>query len=210
MKKKRNNPLSKRYKERTGIELPRGFAFTSTRIYKIWFHMCSRCRNPKEKNYYGKNITVCDEWKNDFLNFYLWSMDNGYTDELTIDRIDSNGNYEPSNCRWATYKQQNNNNCVNRKITYNGETHTIGEWGDITGMGRNLLYERIVTNGFPIEKALTAPVEKHRTKLTQTEVIEIRQKYNSGTTCQELSKEYKIDESSIQRAVKYKTYKNVE
>lgn len=72
-----------------------------------------------------------------------------------------------------------------------------------------IMAQIIVTNGFPIEKALTAPVEKHRAKLTQTEVVEIRQKYNSGTTCQELSKEYKIDESSIQRVVKYKTYKNV-
>lgn len=209
MKKKRNNPLSKRYKERTGIELPRGFAFTSTRIYKIWFHMCSRCRNPKEKNYYGKGIIVCDEWKNDFINFYLWSMDNGYTDELTIDRINSNGNYEPLNCRWATYKQQNNNNCMNRSVTYNGETHTIGEWGELTGIGRDLLYQRIFTWGWPLEKALNQPIEIHRSDLTREEVLGIREKYNNGSSCKELSQEYRIDESSVLRVVKYKTYKNV-
>ena len=201
--------LSKKYEERTGLKLPKDFAFSSTRIYKIWRHMCGRCKNKNERYYYGKGISVCDEWKNDFISFYLWAMDNGYSDELTIDRINSNGNYEPSNCRWATYKQQNNNNCLNRIVTFKGETHTIGEWGDITGIGRDLLYERIVTRKVPIEKALTEPKETHRANLTQAEVVEIRQKYNSGTTCQELSKEYKIDESSIQRVVKYKTYKNV-
>lgn len=201
--------LSKRYEERTGIKLPSDFAFTSTRIYKIWVNMCGRCRNPKEKNYYGKGITVCDEWKNDFINFYIWSMEHGYTDELTIDRIDSSGNYEPSNCRWATYKQQNNNNCMNRSITYNGETHTIGEWGDITGIGRNLLYQRIITRKVPIDKAMNNSVELHRDNLSDDEVREIRAKYSNGTTSEELSTQYNIDVSSIRRVVTYKTYKNV-
>lgn len=201
--------LSKRYEERTGKKLPKDFAFSSTRIYKIWFHMCGRCRNPKEKNYYGKNITVCDEWKNDFLNFYLWSMDNGYTDELTIDRIDSNRNYEPSNCRWATYKQQANNTSSAITVTYNGEKHTIGEWGDITGIGRALLYQRIVTWGWPLERAFNQPRKKHRTNLTREEVLGMREKYNKGSSCKELSQEYRIDESSVLRVVKYKTYKNV-
>lgn len=209
MGQKRNNPLSKRYKEKTGLELPKGFAFTRTRIYKIWVHMCSRCKNPKEKNYYGKGISVCDEWKNDFINFYIWSINNGYEDKLTIDRINSEGNYEPSNCRWVTYKQQNNNNCMNRKITYNGETHTIGEWGDITGIGRNLLYQRIITRKVPIDKAMKNSVELHRDNLSDDEVREIRTKYSNGTTSEELSTQYNIDVSSIRRVVTYKTYKNV-
>lgn len=86
-----------------------------TRLYRIWVEMVHRCYLKSDTNYkkYGaRGITVCDEWRNDFKSFYDWSMSNGYTDELTIDRIDSDGNYEPTNCRWATYKQQN----LNRKF----------------------------------------------------------------------------------------------
>lgn len=149
--------LNKRYEKITGKKLPKDFSFRKSRIYGIWTDMIHRCTNPKEKNYYGKGITVCEEWRSDFFNFYFWAIENGYTDKLTIDRIDSNRNYEPSNCRWATYKQQNNNNCMNRKVTYNGTTYTIGEWSEITGISRNLLYQRIVTNKWTIEKALTTP-----------------------------------------------------
>lgn len=106
-----------------------------TRIYKIWKDMRRRCSNPKRecyKRYGGRGIRVCDEW-HDFINFYEWSMANGYCDNLTIDRINNDGNYEPSNCRWtnqsiqAINRMQKESNSGERGIykeTYKGKRGT--------------------------------------------------------------------------------------
>ena len=119
-----------------------GFAGKS-RIYKIWLHMKGRCLNKTDNNYYrygGRGISICKEWKDDFINFYNWAITNGYSSELTIDRINNDGNYEPQNCRWTDIKTQANNRRSNRKITINGETHNVSEWAEILNKTRGYVY----------------------------------------------------------------------
>lgn len=138
---------------------------SNTRIYNIWHTMIQRCYYPKHKsyNYYGgRGITVCNEWLHNFQAFYDWAMANGYDDSLTIDRINVNGNYEPSNCRWATLKEQANNTRNNHYITYKGTTRTIAQWADKLGISKDTLYARF-KNGWTVEKALTTP-QKRRCK----------------------------------------------
>ncbi|MBQ6906195.1 MAG: hypothetical protein IJN75_04165 [Clostridia bacterium] len=133
--------------------------FRYTRLFSIWCGMKQRCYNPKYHNYPrygGRGIVICEAWKNDFISFQEWAIANGYSDELTIDRIDVNGNYEPSNCRWATQKTQCNNKRNNRFIEYNGETHTLQEWAQKIGICHTTLIERIKRWG-SIEEALTIP-----------------------------------------------------
>ena len=143
---------------------------TRTRIFRIWCGMKSRCYNENSKkypNYGARGIIICDDWKNDFMAFYKWATNNGYSDNLSIDRIDVNGNYEPSNCRWSTNKEQANNRTTNKFITYNGETKTILEWADITGVNYYALIRRL-KSGWSIEKAFNTPSRK---ELKRREII---------------------------------------
>lgn len=138
---------------------------TSSRLYFRWCHMKERCYSPSSRSYRhwgGRGITMCDEWKNDFLAFKEWALANGYKDGLSIDRINNDGNYEPSNCRWTTMKTQSNNRRGLHHITHNGETKTITEWSNITGIPVTTLYMRLKTYGWSVEKTLETNVQKRR------------------------------------------------
>lgn len=100
------------------------------RLHRIWCTMRQRCYNPQShgyNNYGGRGISVCEEWLNSFQAFYDWAMANGYADNLTIDRIEANGNYCPENCRWADMKKQQNNRRNNRTVQYGEHEYTIAE-----------------------------------------------------------------------------------
>lgn len=139
----------------------------TSRLYRIWNCMKNRCANNNHNDYklYGeRGISVCEEWEHDFSNFYNWSIENGYKDNLSIDRIDVNGNYEPSNCKWSTAKEQSRNKRTNRYITYEGETHILTDWSKILGIERHTLQDRIIKYGWSIEKAFTTPVKNYTKK----------------------------------------------
>jgi hypothetical protein len=136
---------------------------TNTPLYGVWQSLKQRCLNPKNKaykNYGSRKITVFPEWKNDFLSFKKWAEQNGYQSGLTIERIDNNGNYEPSNCTWIPLKEQATNRRSSHFVTFKGETHTITEWSEIIGINRRTLSGRINTLHWSIEKALTTPPSK--------------------------------------------------
>lgn len=133
-----------------------------TKLYEIWKGIKGRCLNPKHisfHNYGGRGITICDEWKKDFVSFYNWSMQNGYDENLSIDRINNNGNYEPSNCRWVDRKVQANNTRSNHFFTYNNKTKTITQWCEFFNISKGTFYSRL-KRGWSIEKALTTPTKK--------------------------------------------------
>ena len=141
---------------------------SNTKLYKVWQGIKTRCYDKNfmyYDNYGGRGIQVYDEWKNDFAKFYNWSMNNGYKEGLTIDRIDNDGNYEPSNCRWVTRAKQNNNMRKNILLHYHGEEKTISDWAIEFNLNRTALYYRI-KRGWPLEQALTIS-----TKGTQRKVF---------------------------------------
>ncbi len=131
------------------------------KIYKSWHKMIQRCINPNHKayhNYGGRGITVCKRWRK-FENF-LEDMGEHPGKEYSIDRIDNNGNYCKSNCRWVTRKEQNRNKRNNHLITYNGKTQCISAWAEELGIGASVLWYRL--KHWSVKKALTTPVRKRR------------------------------------------------
>lgn len=129
---------------------------TNTRLYKIWVAMRRRCNNINNSdysNYGGRGIRVCVEWNEEYLSFKEWALSHGYSDDLTIDRIDVNGNYDPNNCRWISMKDQCNNRRSNRIYTYHGSEYNIRQLSDMFNIPYSRLYMRLYS-GWSIDKAL--------------------------------------------------------
>lgn len=144
---------------------------TKERLYSIWLNMHDRCENSKNSsynNYGGRGIVICEDW-NYYSKFCAWAWNSGYSDELSLDRIDVNGNYEPRNCRWATIKEQANNKRNNKYIECNGEWFTLAEWSTISSVSQHRISHRL-SKGWKPEEAI-GMVEHHRSK-----IINLRQR----------------------------------
>ena len=125
--------------------------------------MRQRCNNPKRRDYPrygGRGISICPEW-NDYKSFRSWALSHGYADNLSIDRIDVNGNYEPSNCRWADATIQANNARRNRIIEFEGKRYTMAEFARTNKLSYSALQHRL-DRGWSIERIITTPQKKGR------------------------------------------------
>lgn len=133
---------------------------SSTRLYDIWINMRQRCNNknsPSWERYGGRGIKVYSEWNMSFDKFMKWALTSGYKDELTIDRIDVNGNYEPNNCRWATVKEQANNKTNSRIETYNGISASVATLCEMFGKDHSLVNGRL-QKGWSIDDAMDCEI----------------------------------------------------
>lgn len=125
-------------------------------LHRTWRHMKTRCMNKKSPDYHnygGRGISICDEWKNNFQSFYDWAMASGYAANLTIERINNDGNYEPSNCRWATKAEQTRNRRNVVKLSYNGRTLSCAEWSAELGLSPGTVNNRL-HKGWSVEECL--------------------------------------------------------
>lgn len=148
----------------TGQATVHGARFS--RLYRIWCAMKYRCDSPsanKYADYGGRGIKVCAEWEHSFSAFQRWAMENGYSDELSIDRIDGDAGYSPENCRWADAVTQARNKRSNRNLIFQGKKQSVAAWADETGIPSKTIYRRLDA-GWTVERALTEPIhaEKHK------------------------------------------------
>ena len=143
-----------------------GFCKESGSLYTTWRSMKSRCDYPsvpQYHNYGGRGITYCDEWK-DFRTFHKWATNNGYSEGLELDRINSNGNYEPSNCRWISHKDNMRNRRNSIRIEYKGETKTLKEWCEELGLPFDTISTRYHKNHGDIAPDELFKPTKHKNK----------------------------------------------
>ena len=144
---------------------------TDSRLYNVWCAMKRRCYNenvPEYPLYGGRGIFMCDEWRNDYGAFREWAVANGYDynaprGQCTIDRIDTNGGYAPENCRWVSQKEQMNNVRYNHREVYNGEEHTLAEWGEILDIDPQKILRRM-NMGWSFQDAVEAPDDARTTR----------------------------------------------
>lgn len=141
----------KKEQDKTNLTANHSHKMSGTRLYEIWQGIKGRCYNPHDTRYHrygGRGISVCDEWRESFETFCQWALKNGYSDELTIDRTDNDGNYCPENCCWRNSKEQSNNRSTNINITIGNSTRTLTQWCEIFELDSKVVFARYNRNGF--------------------------------------------------------------
>lgn len=136
---------------------------STTRLYYVWQNMKQRCYDESLENYKdygGRGIKICDEWM-EYANFANWAKANGYKNNLSIDRIDVNGDYKPTNCRWVTMKQQNRNKTTTRYIELKGVKKSVGEWSEILNIPISTIINRL-DRGCDAEEALNTNYRRRK------------------------------------------------
>lgn len=183
----------------------------TTSEYRTWVNIKQRCNNPEVeqfKNYGGRGIKVCDRWLESFDNF-LTDMGMKPSGKYSLDRYpDTNGNYEPENCRWATDEQQSHNKRNNVRIEYNGLSMVLTEWAKFFGIYHASLRYQLSKRSFP-EIYAHYLGDFRKNKLSNAEVIQIRNKYSDGIRKCNLAREFNVSHSLITLIVKNKIYKQV-
>jgi len=172
----------------------RTHGLSNTLLYQKWGGIKDRCFNsnaPNYKYYGGRGISICKDWETDYTAFHKWAMDNGYQKGLTIERIDFNGNYEPSNCKWATWKEQQNNTSRTRFVKYKGQTKSLMLWCEELDLEYGTIKARLKL-GWSIEKQL-------ETKSSRSIKITNRPVTVEGETknFKEMCKKYNIATSTV-------------
>lgn len=174
---------------------------TPERLYRTWANILTRCSNPNATGWHlygGRGIRVCDEWATSYVAFRDWALANGWQDDLEIDRIDVNGNYEPGNCRWTTDLIQARNKRSNLMLTANGETHCLEEWAQILGVPSRRIWMRL-KRGWSHERALRTPLI-HQSEQEQATRIE----FNGRTMCiAEWAREIGVGEMTLAKRLRH-------
>jgi len=156
-------------RKRRFLEINTSHSKSRTKLNFVWQSMKQRCANPNchaYKYYGGRGISVCEQWSNSLVPFYEWSINNGYKEGLSLDRIDVDGDYCPENCRWVDMKTQSRNKTDNRFIEFKGERMCIQDWANKLGIHLSTLDKRL--RKWTLEKALTTP------KITENDTKSIR------------------------------------
>lgn len=136
-----------------------------SRLYSIWSNIVTRCYNHNAsnyKNYGGRGIAMCEEWRDSFESFRSWANENGYSDMSTIDRINNELGYSPDNCRWATPSTQAKNRRSTVAVTVDGVTMTLSEWADTLGYSRSIFHSRAKLYNTSVSEQVIALVRRHK------------------------------------------------
>lgn len=174
-------------------------------LYLVWRGMIDRCRNPNRdnwKHYGGRGITVCERWK----VFESFVADMGIRPAgASLERIDNSGNYEPSNCRWATHVEQCRNTRRNRMLTVDGVTKCLKDWHLITGVPQMTILQRI-TRGWSVSEAVLTPAKQNAPPLTETDRPSILAMRASGMTIAAIAIHYRKDAAEMSRFISGKKH----